>query len=84
MSCRFVKIPDLGVMTCTAYPAGIPDDIALGRSDHAVLRGDEKNPVHYELVGEWRAFMRDAFRSRLANTEHPRGQEKHFPGDDEG
>jgi hypothetical protein len=35
-------------VVCTAYPKGIPDEIAYGSDRHLKLRGDETNKVHYE------------------------------------
>lgn len=36
------------VVYCTAYPRGIPYEIAYGDDKHMLLRGDEKVPVTYE------------------------------------
>jgi len=33
---------------CTAYPKGIPDDIAYGLDKHLAVRPDQKNKIVYK------------------------------------
>jgi hypothetical protein len=63
----------LSVVTCSAFPAGIPDDIALHADDHREARGDEVDGLIFEQAPGREMWFQawSAFRAALDENSAP-------------